>query len=56
VNPLGIQMMKEIGIDITAQRSKHMNDFLQQNMETVITVCVFTAYAEGRRDQLKATE
>lgn len=100
VHPLGIQVMKEIGIDISAHHSKHMNDFLQQPVETVITVCgnadqacplfpgqlnrhhwgfddpaqavgtdeeklavfrrvrdeirrVFTAYAEGRLDQLK---
>ena len=103
VHPLGIQVMKEIGIDISAHRSKHMNDFLQQKVETVITVCcnadqacpmfpgqvnrhhwgfddpahatgtdeeklvvfrrvrdeirrVFTAYAEGRRDQLKVNK
>ena len=31
--------MKEIGIDISGHRSKHMDDFLQQPMETVITVC-----------------
>ena len=103
VHPLAIQVMKEIGIDISAHRSKHMNDFLQQPVETVITVCgnadqacpifpgqlnrhhwgfddpahavgtdeekltvfrrvrdeirrVFTAYADGRRDQLNATK
>ena len=101
VHPLGIQVMREIGIDISAHRSKHMNDFLDQLIETVITVCgnadqacpvypgqrnrhhwgfddpahatgtddeklavfrrvrdeirqVFTAYADGRRDQQKA--
>ncbi len=101
VHPLAIQVMKEIGIDIAGHRSKHMNDFLNQPVETVITVCgnadqacplfpgqvnrhhwgfddpahatgteeeklvvfrrvrdeisrVFTAYAEGRRDQFKA--
>ena len=101
VNPLAIQVMKEVGIDVSAHRSKHMNDFLQQPVETVITVCgnadqacpmfpgqvnrhhwgfddpvhatgtdeeklmvfrrvrdeikmVFEAYADGRRDQLKA--
>jgi len=31
--------MGEIGIDISSHRSKHMNDFLQQPVETVITVC-----------------
>jgi len=103
VHPLGIQVMKEIGIDISAHHSKHMNDFMGQDIETVITVCgnadqacpmfpgqlnrhhwgfddpahatgteeeklavfrrvrdeirrVFTAYADGRRDQLKAAQ
>jgi arsenate reductase len=39
VHPLAIQVMKEIGIDISAHHSKHMNEFLQQPVETVITVC-----------------
>ncbi|MGA2243908.1 MAG: arsenate reductase ArsC [Verrucomicrobiota bacterium] len=39
VHPLAIQVMKEIGIDISGQHSKPMNDFLQQPVETVITVC-----------------
>jgi arsenate reductase len=95
--------MAEIGIDISAHTSKHMNDFLVRDVETVITVCgnadqacpmypgqlnrhhwpfddpahangseeeimnvfrrvrdeikaVFTAYADGRRDQMKASQ
>jgi arsenate reductase len=39
VHPLAVQVMKEIGIDISCHRSKHMNEFLQQPVETVITVC-----------------
>jgi arsenate reductase len=39
VHPLAIQAMREIGIDISGHRSKHMNDFLQQPVETVVTVC-----------------
>ena len=31
--------MKEIGIDISGHRSKHLNEFLQKPVETVITVC-----------------
>jgi arsenate reductase len=101
VHRLAIQVMQEIGIDLAGHRSKHLNDFLAQDIETVITVCgnadqacplfpgqlnrhhwgfddpahavgtdneklvvfrrvrdeirrVFTAYAEGRRDQLQA--
>ena len=39
VHPLAIQVMKEIGIDITQHRSKHLSEFLNQSVETVITVC-----------------
>lgn len=39
VHPLAIRVMQEIGIDLSTHRSKHMNDFLQQQVETVITVC-----------------
>lgn len=100
VHPLAIAALKEIGIDISAHRSKHMKEFMDQPIETVITVCgnadqacpifpgqvnrhhwpfedpahatgtdeelmaifrrvrneirrVFTAYADGRRDELK---
>jgi len=102
VHPMAITAMKEIGIDISAHTSKHMNEFLNQKVETVITVCgnadqacpifpgqvnrhhwpfedpahatgtdeekmamfrrvrneirrTFTAYADGRRDQIKST-
>lgn len=101
VHPLAIVAMKEIGIDISAHHSKSMTEFMNQRVETVITVCgnadaacpifpgqvnrhhwpfedpahapgadeeklvvfrrvrdeirrTFTAYADGRRDQLKA--
>ena len=101
VHPLAVAAMKEIGIDISAHRSKSMTEFIDKKVETVITVCgnadaacpifpgqvnrhhwpfedpahatgtdaeklevfrrvrdairrTFTAYAEGRRDQLKA--
>mgnify|MGYP001231167680 FL=1 len=100
VHPLAIACLKEIGIDISAHRSKSMTEFMDKKVETVITVCgnadqacpifpgqvnrhhwpfedpahaagtdaeklevfrrvrneirrTFTAYAEGRRDQLK---
>ena len=39
VHPLAIQVMQEIGLDISSHHSKHMNDFLQQDVETVVTVC-----------------
>ena len=39
VHPKAIEVMKEIGIDISDHTSKHMNDFLNQKVTTVITVC-----------------
>jgi arsenate reductase len=101
VHPLAIEVMREIGIDISRHRSKHMQEFMDREVETVITVCgnadqacpifpgqvnrhhwpfedpahatgteaevrevfrrvrneirrTFTAYADGRRDALKA--
>lgn len=39
VHPLAIQVMQEIGIDISAHHSKHLSEFLDQPVETVITVC-----------------
>lgn len=39
VHPLAIQVMQEIGIDISGHRSKHLDEFLDQSVETVITVC-----------------
>ncbi len=100
VHPLAIEVMGEIGIDISSHRSKHLREFLECPIETVITVCgnadqacpifpgqvnrhhwpfedpahatgtdgekreifrrvrneirrVFTAYADGRRDEIK---
>jgi len=101
VHPLAIRVLAEIGIDINSHRSKHLDEFLNEDIETVITVCgnadqacpmfpgqvnrhhfpfddpahttgteeeqiavfrsirdqirgVFLAYAEGRKDGLKA--
>ena len=45
VHPLAIQVMAEIGIDISKHRSKHMNEFLGRQVETVITVCGFADQA-----------
>jgi arsenate reductase len=39
VHPKAIQVLKEIGIDISDHTSKHMNDFLDKKITTVITVC-----------------
>jgi len=39
VRPEAIAVMKEIGIDISAHRSKSVDEFLGQELDTVITVC-----------------
>jgi len=48
VHPLATRALAEIGIDLRAHRSKSMNEFLDQNIETVITVC-------GKADQVCPT-
>ncbi len=45
VHPLGIRALAEIGIDISGHRSKHLDEFLEDEVETVITVC-------GKADQV----
>ena len=39
VHPLAIRVMKEIDIDISEHRSKHLSEFMTTPVETVITVC-----------------
>jgi len=45
VHPLAIKAMAEVGIDLSGHRSKHLNEFLDQPIHTVITVC-------GKADQV----
>ena len=45
VHPLSIRALAEIGIDLSGHTSKHMDLFLNQPVETVITVC-------GKADQV----
>ena len=45
VHPLAIRVMQEIGIDISGHHSKHLDEFLERPVETVITVC-------GKADQV----
>ncbi len=39
VHPTAIQVMSEIGIDITNQTSKILNDFAPENYDVVISLC-----------------
>ncbi len=39
VHLLAIKVMAEAGVDISGHRSKHLKEFLEQPVQTVITVC-----------------
>jgi arsenate reductase (thioredoxin) len=39
VRPEAIQVMAELGLDISQQRSKHVDEFAGQQFDYVITVC-----------------
>jgi len=39
VRPEAIAVMRELGIDLTAHRSKHVDEFAGQPFDFVITVC-----------------
>jgi len=39
VRPEAIEVMREIGIDISGQRSKSIDEFVEQEFDHVITVC-----------------
>ncbi len=39
VHPVAIAVMAEVGVDISGHRSKHLDEFLDAGVTTVITVC-----------------
>ncbi|MFO0701310.1 MAG: arsenate reductase ArsC [Nitrospira sp.] len=39
LNPLAVSVMQELGVDISAQRSKNMDEFTDQTFDYVVTVC-----------------
>jgi arsenate reductase len=39
VNPLAVEAMKEVGIDISGHRSKSVEEFAGQHFDVLITVC-----------------
>lgn len=39
VHPMAIEALKEIDIDISEHSSKHLDEFLEQSIDTVVTVC-----------------
>lgn len=39
VNPLAVRVMKEIGVDISSQKSKRIREFDGQEFDYVVTLC-----------------
>ena len=39
VNPTAIEVMREVGIDISGQTSKPLSDFQAENFDVVISLC-----------------
>jgi|GEM_PF-81184 len=39
VHPLAIQVMQEVGVDISSHRSKSVNEFIGKELDYVVTVC-----------------
>ena len=39
VDPLAVKVMKEAGVDISAQETHHVRAFLAEDLDVVITVC-----------------
>jgi arsenate reductase len=39
VRPEAISVLKEVGVDITSHRSKHVDEFAGQGFDYVLTVC-----------------
>ncbi len=39
VHPLAIEVMKEIGIDLSDRKPKHVEQFLSREFDIVLTVC-----------------
>ena len=39
LNPHAVTVMAEVGVDISGQRSKHVNEFKGKDLDVIITVC-----------------
>lgn len=39
LNPYAVKVMAEAGVDITSQKSQHVNEFTHINFDYVVTVC-----------------
>jgi arsenate reductase len=39
LNPRAVQVMAEVGVDITSQKSQHIDEFRDAEIDYVVTVC-----------------
>ena len=39
VHPTAIEVMREVGVDISGQRSKHLDEVPWQEVDTIVTLC-----------------
>lgn len=39
MNPLAVKVMAEVGIDLSSQRSKHIDEFKDVSLDFIVTVC-----------------
>lgn len=39
LNPLAAEVMQEIGIDISRQRSKHLDEYGEESFDYIVTLC-----------------
>jgi len=39
VNPRALEVMREVGVDISRQRSKHVRELLERTFDYVVTLC-----------------
>jgi arsenate reductase len=39
LDPRAVQVMSEVGVDISSQRSKHVDEFVNAAFDVVVTVC-----------------
>ena len=43
IHPMATEVMKEIGIDISAQRSKHLDEYVAEQFNYIVTLCYHAA-------------
>lgn len=45
VDPRAVEVMREVGIDLTGHRSKHLDDLATDDVDLVVTLCADAAEA-----------